>query len=236
MTSLGKLAWGAWIISLLAGSGTAWAQRDSPAPGQRQGAAVVPSVIPIFPLEDATLFPGASHPFHIFEPRYREMIADALKGDRIIGMATLKPGYEADYDGRPPIFAIGCAGLITDVEELPDGRFNVMLQGIAKFRISREDPSRRYRLAHIEVMPETLGDRGMEALGAERRRLKALVTKPGSGSSIPPGIPDEEVVNTLAQYVPVDPPERQTLLELKDALARAQALIKLLEAAGPPPR
>src|SRR5262249_11858045 len=187
-------------------------------------------------LEDATLFPGASHPFHIFEPRYRAMVADALKGDRIIGMVTLKPGYEADYDGRPPVFAIGCAGLITDVEELPDGRFNLMLQGVVKFRISSEDPSRRYRLAHIQVMPETLGDREIEALRAERRRLEALVTKPGSGSSIPPGIPDEEVINTIAQYVPVDPPERQTLLELKDAVARAQALIKLLETTAPPPR
>ena len=69
------------------------------------------------------LFPGVSRPLHIFEPRYRAMVADALKGDRIIGMVTLKPGYEANYAGRPAVYEIGCAGVITDVEELPGGRF-----------------------------------------------------------------------------------------------------------------
>ena len=64
----------------------------------------IPQVIPIFPLEVTMLFPGVSRPLHIFEPRYRAMVADALKGDRIIGMTTLKPGYEADYQGRPPIY------------------------------------------------------------------------------------------------------------------------------------
>jgi Lon protease-like protein len=233
MTALGRLAYGAWIVCLVATHGTAWAQRVAPA-DQAQTTAVVPAVIPIFPLEDATLFPGASHPFHIFEPRYRAMVADALKGDRIIGMVTLRPGYEADYGGRPQIFPIGCAGLITDVEELPDGRFNIVLQGVVKIRVTSEDQGRPYRLAHVDVLPETLGTDEAAALRVERRRLEALVTRPGS--TIPPGIPDEEVVNTLAQYLPLDPPERQTLLELKDALARSQTLIKLIEAAGAPPQ
>ena len=70
----------------------------------------LPSVIPIFPLEVPTLFPGVSRPLYIFEPRYRAMVADALKGDRIIGMTTLKPGFEANYAGRPPIYEVGCAG------------------------------------------------------------------------------------------------------------------------------
>src|SRR5215204_5286886 len=74
----------------------------------------LPPEIPIFPLEPTMLFPGVSRPLHIFEPRYRAMVADALKGDRIIGMTTVKPGYEADYAGRPPIYEIGCAGVITD--------------------------------------------------------------------------------------------------------------------------
>ena len=67
--------------------------------------------LPVFPLP-VVLFPGVPLPLHIFEPRYRAMIADALKGDRIIGMVQLRPGYEADYEGRPPVFAIGCAGVI----------------------------------------------------------------------------------------------------------------------------
>jgi hypothetical protein len=81
--------------------------------GDRPVAGGLPATIPIFPLPDATLFPNASHAFRIFEPRYRAMIADALEGDRIIGMVMLQPGYEADYEGRPPIVPIGCAGLIT---------------------------------------------------------------------------------------------------------------------------
>src|SRR5437870_111132 len=99
----------------------------------------LPATIPIFPLGDAMLFPNVSRPLLIFEPRYRAMVADALKGDRLIGMVTLRPGFEADYEGRPPIFPIGCAGAITSVEELPDGRYLIMLRGLVKFRVVSED-------------------------------------------------------------------------------------------------
>src|SRR4029450_7876257 len=104
-----------------------------------------PALIPLFPPEVTMLFRGFSRPLHIFEPRYRAMVDDALKGDRIIGMTTLKPGYEADYHGRPPIYEIGCAGIITDVEELSGGRFNIVLRGVVKFRVTGEDQSRSYR-------------------------------------------------------------------------------------------
>ena len=110
------------------------------------------------------LFPGVSRPLHIFEPRYRAMVADALKGDRIIGMTTLKPGYEANYQGRPPVYDIGCAGVITEVEELPGGRFNIVLRGIVKFRVTGEDDSRAYRLARVEAVPEVLDDSEKAAL------------------------------------------------------------------------
>ena len=173
-------------------------------------------MIPIFPLEDAMLFPNATRPLHIFEPRYRAMVADALKGDRIIGMVTLKPGYEADYEGRPPIYAIGCAGVITDVEALPDGRFNIVLRGLVKFRVTGEDQSRSYRIARVSAMPEPTAGADKVALHRQRERLEALVTRPGSG--VPPEITDEEIINTLAQYVPLDPPERQALLEMEGAL------------------
>ena len=229
-----RLACGACMVGVLAAAGTAWAQ--SPAPEKAPRADILPPVIPIFPLEDATLFPNASRPFHIFEPRYRAMVADALKGDRIIGMVTLKPGYEANYDGRPPIYAIGCAGVITGVDELPDGGFDIVLRGIVKFRVTGEDPGRPYRIARVEALPEAPGDAETVALHTQRQRLEVLVTRPGSGPTIPRAIPDEEVVDALAEYVPLDPPERQALLELKGALARSQALIKLLEPTGTPPR
>src|SRR4029453_10815800 len=105
---------------------------------------------------------------------YRAMVADALKGDRVIGMTTLKPGYEADYQGRPPIYEVGCAGVIADVEELPGGRFNIVLRGVVKFRVTSEDESRPYRLARIEAMPEALDGEERAALGKYRQRLEEL--------------------------------------------------------------
>lgn len=231
---LKRLACGLWIIGLLAVYGTVWAQ--SAALDQATSADTLPPAIPIFPLEDATLFPSASRPFHIFEPRYRAMVADALKGDRLIGMVTLKPGYEADYEGRPPIYAIGCAGVITDVEQLPDGGFDIVLRGVVKFRVTGEDQSRPYRIARVIVMPEAPDEADKVTLHKERQHLEVLVTRPGSAPSVPPEMPDEEVINALAQYVPLDPPQRQTLLELKGAFRRSQALINLLESTVAPRR
>ena len=100
---------------------------------------MLPPTIPIFPLPNVVLFPNVFLPLHIFEPRYRAMVADALAGDRIIGMVLLQPGFEADYEGRPPVYPVGCAGVITHSEPLPDGRFNIVLRGLEKFRITGED-------------------------------------------------------------------------------------------------
>src|SRR5512134_2216313 len=90
---------------------------------------MIPSKIPIFPLPNVVLFPKVFLPLHIFEPRYRAMVDDALAGDRIIGMVLLRPGYEANYEGRPPVYAVGCAGSITHAERRDDGRFNIVLHG-----------------------------------------------------------------------------------------------------------
>src|SRR6187397_607706 len=105
---------------------------------------MLPASIPVFPLPNVVLFPNVFLPLHIFETRYREMVADALKGDRIIGMTLLKPGYQADYEGRPPIYAVGCAGVITHAEPLADGRFDIVLRGLEKFRVVSEDSSKPY--------------------------------------------------------------------------------------------
>ena len=214
------------IATLLCAVGSVGAQSAPPDKAPRTE--TVPPVIPIFPLEVTMLFPGVSRPLHIFEPRYRAMVADALKGDRIIGMVTLKPGYEANYAGRPPVYEIGCAGVITDVEELPGGRFNIVLRGLVKFRVTSEDESRPYRLARIDSMPEVLDDAGKAALRKQRQRLEALVTK-GSDTRVSPDTTDEELVNMLAQYLPMTYAQRQAMLELKSVLLRAQALIDLIE-------
>jgi Lon protease-like protein len=194
----------------------------------------LPPVIPVFPLEVAMLFPGVSRPLYIFEPRYRAMVADALKGDRIIGMTTLKPGYEADYGGRPPIYDIGCAGVITDVEELSGGRYNIVLQGIVRFRVTGEDQSRPYRLANVEAIPETLNADEKVALHKERERLEVLVTK-GGDAKVPQEMQDEDLVNMVAQYLQMDRARRQELLEM-NVLLRSRALIGVIESKLVQPR
>ena len=224
---LTKRACAIGMASLLLAPGIARAQatpRNEP-----PAADAIPAVTPIFPLEVTMLFPGVSRPLHIFEPRYRAMVADALKGDRVIGMATLKPGFEGNYEGRPPVYDVGCAGVITDVEELPGGRFNIVLRCNVKFRITGEDDSRAYRLARVDPMPETLDDAERASLHKYRQRLETLITE-GSDSKVQPDTPDEDLVNMVAQYLPMGHAERQGLLELRSALVRVRALIELIEA------
>ena len=194
---------------------------------------MLPPVIPIFPLPNAVLFPNVFMPLHIFEPRYRAMVSDALEGDRIIGMVLLKAGYERTYEGRPPIFPIGCAGVITHSEPLPGGRFNIVLKGIEKFRITGEDQSKAYRLASIEALPEQVPEAGRQDLHRMRQRLEALlaaaVEREGGEPKFPPAVPDEDLVNALAQYIGLEPLERQALLEREGILNRSHGLIELLE-------
>jgi Lon protease-like protein len=194
---------------------------------------VLPSTIPLFPLPNVVLFPSVFLPLHVFEPRYREMVADALAGDRIIGMVLLQSGFETEYEGRPPVYRIGCAGVITHSESLPDGRYNMVLRGLEKFRILDEDTSHIYRLANIEALPEVASDDDRETLRRQRLRLEALlvaaVERTGSDPKFPPSVSDEDLVNALAQYLALDPVERQALLERDGIAARSQGLIELLE-------
>jgi Lon protease-like protein len=192
---------------------------------------MLPAQIPIFPLPNAVLFPGVFLPLHIFEPRYREMIADAVAGDRIIGMTLLKRGYETDYEGRPPVYSVGCAGVMTHVERLTDGRFNIVLRGLGKFRIVDEDESRAYRIATVESLPERLADKDRPLLKQERERLEALLLTllESTELPLPSTMADEDVVHALAQYFSLEPVERQALLEREGTLARSRSLAELLE-------
>jgi hypothetical protein len=188
----------------------------------------LPPTIPLFPLQDVMLFPGTTRPLHIFEPRYRDMVADALEGNRLIGMVLLEPGYETDYEGQPPIYPIGCVGIIAESEKLPDGGYNILLGGIMKFRITSEDQSRSYRLAHVEAISEKMTALDREALGDLSDELAALVPIGLPGLQLPDGLSDEGLVNGIAQIIDIDPIDRWGLLTQPDPLARGQALIDLL--------
>jgi hypothetical protein len=194
---------------------------------------MLPATIPLFPLPNVVLFPNVHLPLHIFEPRYREMVSDALDGDRIIGMVLLRPGWEPHYEGRPAIYQVGCAGLISHAERLADGRYNIVLRGLEKFRVASESGHRSYRIADVDTILEPTPERDREAMRAERRRLEALLVPQPEGRGVdakmPPSMPDEDLVNALAQYLELEVVEKQALLERDGLLARCRSLIELLE-------
>ena len=225
------LACAVMAVGLLWAPGAASAQSAQSA--QSAGDGVLPQSIPLFPLQDVVLFPGVSRPLHIFEPRYREMVTDAVQGDGVIGMVMLQPGHEADYEGNPPIFPVGCAGDITEAEELDDGRWVIVLRGSVKFRVVGEDHSRAYRVADVEAIADPLADDDRAALGSRRPQLAEVYSTIAPGSEPPPDdISDEVLVNGLAQLLDLDPLDRQELLEASGPLARAVALLDLLDGQG----
>jgi Lon protease-like protein len=218
-----RLSWAVTLIALLCTPGLTAAQAGSGTD------TALPADIPLFPLPDVALFPNSTQPFHIFEPRYRAMVADALEGDSIIGMVLLQPGYEAQYEGRPPVYAIGCAGIIIASEELPDGRYNIVLGGLVKFRILSEDQSRPYRLAEVEALPERVDESERPLLAQRRRQLEEALLTALPGSRQPPSsFSDEEVVDALSIALPLEPAQRQELLEAAGPLERAATLLSLL--------
>jgi len=197
---------------------------------------MLPPLLPLFPLPTVVLFPGVFLPLHIFEPRYKQMVARALEGDRIIGMTLLMPGHDVAYEGRPPVFGVGCGGLITHVERQNDGAFNLILRGLAKFRIDEEEPPTDgvlYRIGHVTPFDETVGPADREALHDERRRLETLLAptleRESGGSRLPRDMADDDLVNALSQYLDLEAVEKQALLERDGVLARCRTLVELIE-------
>jgi Lon protease-like protein len=194
-------------------------------------APALPAEIPLFPLPETTLFPGVSRPLLIYEPRYREMIADALKGNKIIGMVRLRPGFEKDYEGRPPIYAVGCAGRIEKYEQQPDGRYVILLQGLTSFRVLSENQRKPYRLGRVEAVPDRLEEQERLPLSGLRNRLASLLVKVLPFGVDPPdaSLEDDEFVNVVAQNLPMSEDDRQDLLERASVLARARAMVDRLD-------
>ena len=194
---------------------------------------MLPLTIPLFPLPNVVLFPNVCLPLHIFEPRYREMVSDALDGDRIIGMVLLRPGWEGSYEECPAIYEVGCAGLITHAERTDDGRYNLVLRGLDKFRIQQEDHARSYRVAVVDTLLEPVSEHDRAIMRAERRRLETILVPQPEGRGVdpkmPPSMPDEELVNALAQYLDLEVVEKQALLERDGLVNRCRSLIDLLE-------
>lgn len=193
---------------------------------------MLPEVIPIFPLPNVVLFPSVFLPLHIFEPRYRQMLSDALRGDRIIGMVLIKE-RQTQLAGPPAVYPVGCAGLISHSETLPDGRSNIVLRGMQRFRIGWEDHDREYRQAYVEPLADLATDAIRLEVHTARSQLEALLggqLETADGEALVPGdMSDEDLINTLAQYLDLEPVEKQALLERDDVAQRSHALIELIE-------
>ena len=192
---------------------------------------MLPPVIPLFPLPNVVLFPGVFLPLHVFEERYRALTRDALAGDRIIGMTLLRPGFEADYHGRPAIYPVGCAGVISHSDRLPDGRFNIVLHGISKFRIVEEEADGEYRRARVEAITEVTDAPAKRQIKEMRTRIEALLLTALKATEvqIPGSLSDEDLVHALCQYLQFEPAERQALLECEGTVERSRALTEFLE-------
>lgn len=186
--------------------------------------------IPIFPLPDVVLFPHTLLPLHIFEPRYRRMVEDCLAGDKRLAMGLLKPGWEKDYYGRPPIHAIAGAGEIVQHEVLADGRFNIVVRGTLRIGVTAEmPPDLPYRVVRARPLADRYTDLKPEALALRLDRLKVfylrILAEVNKGqeemAKIFSGVKDPgTIVDRIAGAAIADTEARQQILECIEVPAR----------------
>lgn len=188
--------------------------------------------ISIFPLAGALLFPGMHLPLHVFEERYRALINDAMARDRQIGM--IQPKTTGDV---PELFTVGCLGKIIDIEAMDDGRFNVVLEGVSRFRVIEEiDATTAFRQVRAEIEDnqeddEVLASAERAALEIESRKFAELQGYQVDWDSIG-RLDDMSFVNGIAQIAPFDSASKQALLEIDGLSNRSELIIQLLQFFG----
>ena len=188
----------------------------------------------IFPLPGALLFPAMHLPLHIFEPRYRALVSDALARDRRIGMVQPRPG--PGKAEKPPLFDLGCVGRIADVQAMDDGRYNLVLEGQSLFRVVRElDVSTPFRQVEAELLPvaedESLALAMRSSLEMESRRFAEAQGYQVDWDQVE-RLDDTALVNGIAQIAPFDAAAKQALLEAPGLEARAELIVQLLQFFG----
>jgi Lon protease-like protein len=198
----------------------------------------VPLAIGLFPLPVPVLFPGATAPLHVFEPRYRALVADALAGDRRIGMTTVRPEAAAEIAGDPPLFAVGCAGFIAEHRRLADGRYLLLLQATSRFRILAEPArpaARLYRVAEIELLGDALGDRD-RARALQQRVAGQLAELAAREEGLELGelakLEPDRFASEICQRLQLPALEKQALLEADSAVVRLERLAQTLDFYG----
>jgi len=194
----------------------------------------LPDIIPIFPLPNVVFFPRMPLPLHIFEPRYRAMVRDALAGSGVIGMVLLREGWESEYHAAPEVYRVGCAGKVVEATPLPDGKFNIVLAGLREFEVVSEQRERLYRQASViwrapaDEAPLPSDLRAMLVQAIERAIGPAgdddLRTLLGDAA-----LDDGTLVNFFAFWLDLTTVEKQCLLEAQGGAARARRLLEVLE-------
>jgi|SRR6185436_13439805 len=187
---------------------------------------------PVFPLPNVVFFPKTILALHVFEPRYRLMMEESLRGDQTVCVVLLKPGWEGNYYGSPEVHGIGCVGRIAEHKLLPDGRYNVALHGEYKATIQSFDRSDPYRIARVERIEED--DSWVRAHGSTElaNELLELFQKAGAAraagfdltSVFGPHMSSDAILNTISMYLNVDPAEKQRLLEMESLELRYRAV------------
>ena len=197
--------------------------------------------IPLFPLPGMVFIPYTVLPLHVFEPRYRDLVDDAMAGDRYLAVPRLKPGWENSYEASPAVFPVAGFGKILRYEPLADGRANIVLLGLGRIRIRNEMlPDRLYRIAEGSLLPDELPLRGVSAIKARVTRLRMMLaqivgSRPELAERIGPMLHKEmdEVpfVNSLAHLVLPDVDARQNYLEVSCVEDRIELVETLLAGA-----
>jgi len=194
----------------------------------------IPQIIPIFPLSTVVLFPKIHLPLHIFEPRYREMVQDILKGDRLIGIALLKEGWEEGYYQNPRVHLVGCIGKLIGYQALEDGRYNIILSGLTRFKIKEEFHDKSYRQAWVKTwdFPEKTPILNLK----NRHEIDQLVqTHLKPGGSFPQLVSmlektdDETLIQALCTCLAMTPLEKQFLLESENINQQSRRLLELIK-------
>ena len=194
--------------------------------------------IPVFPLPTTVFYPKTRLPLHIFEPRYRQMISEALQGEGRIGMVLLKPGWEENYHAAPAIAAVGCVGMIEHHIEFPDGKYDLVLRGQSRFRIVQEVTGKPYRRAVIERLKNhndtLLGAHPSPEAGALLKQAHLYADALPAGKK-PKQMPREEsfprlseLVDHFAYQLNLLAEQKQAILEQQDVIQRTDLLHALL--------
>ncbi|MEK7468236.1 MAG: LON peptidase substrate-binding domain-containing protein [Planctomycetota bacterium] len=197
-----------------------------------------PGQAPIFALPGTVLLPGARLPLHIFEPRYREMTKKSLETDRLVAIALLRPGWEGNYEGNPPIYGMATVGQIIMEQVLPDGRFNIVLEGLVRFRVGELVQEKPYRIAKGVLLHDQVDPLEAEYVRTRALHLHAVATRlsvedfafaAAVNRALSSGAEPGRLADLLAGGLEVDAEVKQRFLEEVDVGKRLDALVAAMK-------